>query len=344
MSLCTDEQFKLRTARLDEMLTQKEQQNKKESKRYQLFDICLAVGFALVLHVIFLVSWVYSEPKVNMQASSFKQKPIRVRLVYAPKKLRPEVIPEKQLVATIKPVTIDRPENADYISEYDQKVKEQTKSSSVSSHLTEHETKSSQDIKKIGPQVLLPEQRAGARKKVNLNRGKNGVLKKLTIASDTSTGGHDLLNLMPSVQDLERYHGSAFNDHLEDIEEDTSTRLNTFQWKHATYFNRIKESVSQVWSPDRQIKKYDPQGTLFGQRDRYTIVDVTLDREGVVTEVNIKTKSGVDYLDEEAVRTFKKAGPFPHPPLAVFGDRHTFHFAFGFHVSYERGFFSDYGW
>jgi TonB family protein len=357
------------------MLTQKEQQKEDEFKQYQQVDICFAVGFTLLLHVICVVLFVYYEPEANLHKSLFSQKPLQVRLVSSAyllkkkarvlKKIRPEVIPEKQLVTVAKPVKNERPEEANYISEYDQKVQEQTKSSTVSPDLAEHEAKLSKDVKHTGSQILLPEQRAGiprgnlesrpvAEKVIKLNHDKNGILKQKISSGrnsalagqslDASTGGNDPINLMPSVQELERYNGAAFNDHLDDIEEDAQTRLNTFQWKHATYFNRIKQSVSQVWSPDRQIKRYDPQGTLFGQRDRYTVVNVTLDREGVVTEVNIKTESGLDYLDEEAVRTFKKAGPFPHPPVAMFGKNSTFRFAFGFHVSYEKGFFSDYRW
>ena len=335
------------------MLTEKEQKVERKSKRYRFFDICFAVGIAFILHVTLGVFLANHEWKIKPQAP-VKQKPFHVRLVSKNSfKKKSEPIPEKQLVSMVKPLKNERPKEADYLSEYDQKVQEQTKSFQSSPNLSQHETQASEDIKKIGSNVLVPEQRADAPRQ-NSKIKKEAVWKQPVLSSgqqalmgkslDESTGGKDLINLMPSVHELEHYNGSAFNDHLEDVEEDAKTRLNTFQWKHATYFNRIKETVSHVWSPDRQIQRYDPQGTMFGQRDRYTIVIVTLDRQGVVVDVNVRTESGVDYLDQEAVRTFKVAASFPNPPLAVFGDGNTFDFAFGFHVSYEKGFFGDFGW
>jgi protein TonB len=39
-----------------------------------------------------------------------------------------------------------------------------------------------------------------------------------------------------------------------------------------------------------------------------------LDNKGNILQVRLKSTSGVDELDEAAVESFNKAGPFPNPP------------------------------
>ena len=48
---------------------------------------------------------------------------------------------------------------------------------------------------------------------------------------------------------------------------------------------------------------------------------------------------GVRTLDDEAVRAFQEAGPFPNPPPQLFKSEDRFTFLFGFNVSYDRSHF-----
>ena len=50
------------------------------------------------------------------------------------------------------------------------------------------------------------------------------------------------------------------------------------------------------------------------------------------------------HLDDEALRAFKAAGPFPNPPPGLFGDRETFTFHFGFAVEFDQGLSMDMNW
>lgn len=135
---------------------------------------------------------------------------------------------------------------------------------------------------------------------------------------------------------------SSFNDHIEHTETGAQTELNTFEWKHAAYFNRIKESVSHSWSPLLQIKRYDPAGALIGKQDRLTVVEITIDTSGNVTHTQIKSSSNVFYLDDEAIAAFKRASPFPNPPKALFTSKQEFSFTFGFYVNVQKGFSLDF--
>jgi protein TonB len=148
-------------------------------------------------------------------------------------------------------------------------------------------------------------------------------------------------NLLPTWQDLERMQPTsptAFNDNLGKTETGTQTQLNTFEWKHAAYFNRIKETVARIWSPILQIRRYDPAGALIGKSERTTLVEITLDLSGAVINAQLKSPSGVFYLDDEAIQAFKKAAQFPNPPKALFAEKDNFSFTFGFVVSLQKGF------
>jgi len=294
----------------------------KMSKKFSFFDVLLAIILAVGLHLVLLFLW-FNLNSMESSKMAFKPQSQYIRLVSRPKKLKPEATPKKQLVLVPKSLEEKKPERADFVAEHDQKVKEETKSS------------------KTGPDDTLTskpyENFANKEMKINSNR----------LMPDSKVGekfydASKKMNLVPSAAELSKLAGMPFNDHLEEVEEDAETRLNTFQWKHATYFNRIKERVSQTWSPISQIKRYDPNGALIGQQDRFTGVLVTIDKNGVVVSVSVQNESGVYYLDDEAVRAFKEASPFPHPPEVVFGGNNVFRFAFGFHITINKGFSLDF--
>ena len=283
-------------------------------------QIVVAIVASLLLHlfVIPLLFWVeHSRPLRQAKA----EKKIHIHAVSRTKEV--DDLLKKQLVSIEKPQMEERPKEADYSSEWDQKVERETRSSKVSSK--PHPAPASEQRTASNPPVE-PQREF---KKVQ------GIGQRTSVPK---------VNLMPSWQELAQYSGSAFNDHLEDVEEDAQTRLNTFEWKHASFFNRMKESISEQWSPDREVRIHDPEGILLGRKDRYTLVEVFIDPKGNLVDVNIKKSSGVFYLDDEAVRALKAAAPFPSPPHMIFKEKSTFSFSFGFYVGLEKGYALDFNW
>jgi TonB family protein len=146
-------------------------------------------------------------------------------------------------------------------------------------------------------------------------------------------GGRTLPNLRPSPEVLERVLGGGSVDHLEDVEEGETTSLNTKQWKHASFFNRLKRQVSQNWDPNRVLQAEDPRGNVYGVRDRITHLLVTLDPTGHLVDAVVVRTSGFPSLDEEAIRAFRAAEPFPNPPPELVDPRSgRISFPFGFHL------------
>jgi TonB family protein len=149
--------------------------------------------------------------------------------------------------------------------------------------------------------------------------------------SSGKAGLPTLSQLMPSSAALDKIIGAAPNDHL-DVEQGEGTFLNTREWKYATFFNRVKQAVGRNWDPNEPLRQRDPTGEIYGGRDRYTILDITLGGDGLVKDIKVQRSSGVDFLDEAAIVSFRRAQPFPNPPPGLMGKDGTVTFPFGFYL------------
>ena len=145
------------------------------------------------------------------------------------------------------------------------------------------------------------------------------------------------VNLMPSSAVMDRITGAAPNDHLKDTEEGNGTFLNTREWKYASFFNRVKQSVGMQWDPGQALRQRDPTGNAYNGRDRYTLLSVRLGPDGRIREVAVEKSCGLDFLDLEAVRSFERAQPFPNPPAGLLDADSQVKFSFGFFLDMGGG-------
>jgi len=156
--------------------------------------------------------------------------------------------------------------------------------------------------------------------------------------------GTGIAALTPDLATIERLSGAPANDHLPNVEEDDGTFLNTWRWKHAPFFNRIADSIRRSWNPGPEISRRDPSGNIYGYQDRFTLLKVTIDKQGTITEINVAESCGVDFLDREALLAFRRAEPFPNPPPRMFGSAPTYTFFFGFNVDFQTSPLIDFRW
>ncbi len=145
-----------------------------------------------------------------------------------------------------------------------------------------------------------------------------------------------LAGLFPQDIYSGKYSGGPFSDYLKDVEESDATFLNAKEYKYATFFNRIKKSVSQYWNPSDVILKYDPYGNIYGNKDRLTIVKVKIDSTGNLKDVDVSQSSGVEFLDKVALDAFRAAQPFPNPPKGLIDKNGEITFNFGFYVEFSK--------
>ncbi len=141
----------------------------------------------------------------------------------------------------------------------------------------------------------------------------------------------ELSDLKLSDKRLAEAIGAPFPDHLGDVPEGDKTLLNTKRWKFSSFFNRVKMAVAQEWQPAQVYRRHDPTGKIYGFRRRLTVLKVTLDKDGAIKKVLLNRPCGLSFLDDEAVRAFKAAGPFHNPPSRLVDPKtNTIVFSFGF--------------
>jgi TonB family protein len=262
---------------------------------------------------------------------------------------------KKQVIDQAPPKTAQRPDKADYLSEQNQKIQKQTQAFNKGprqDHPQNPQKQAEQAPSRAEAGKLASEQPAEAEAEAKpedrepakteediANDGFNAPKRKRKTKERTAWV-KDLRNmdLFSGIDTNTPGPPAASPDHITDVPSDAETRLNAWEWKHASFFNRMKNMVAKTWSPQQQIQRYDPQGIQLGRQDRLTVVTVTIDRSGRVHRVGVEKESGVGYLDEEATRAFLAAGPFPNPPDALFEQSEFFTFSFGFYLSIERGF------
>ena len=128
-----------------------------------------------------------------------------------------------------------------------------------------------------------------------------------------------LSSLRPTLGTVARISGSPSRDYVEGVPEGEGTFLNTKEFKYATFFFRVRDSVASRWDSllTQEYRRRDPTGSIYGVRDRSTVLHIKLALDGSLSGVRVSKTSGVDFLDQVAVQAFKMAEPFPNPPAAM---------------------------
>jgi TonB family protein len=139
-------------------------------------------------------------------------------------------------------------------------------------------------------------------------------------------------NLQPTPEMLQRAigKGGGSMDYLKDVDDGDATALNSKKWKHAPFFNRLKRQVADEWHPEMVYVRHDPNGNVYGIKDRVTVLRIHLQPDGKLATWTVLQSSGVDFLDDEAIDAFKKAAPFPNPPKDLIEADGQIHFNFAF--------------
>jgi TonB family protein len=149
-------------------------------------------------------------------------------------------------------------------------------------------------------------------------------------------GGARVPNLRPSDKMLQKMVGGGSVDKLDGVESGNETALNSRRWKYASFFNRMKRRVAQNWHPGQAYMRRDPTGRVYGSKDRVTVLKVSLTPTGRLANVVVIEGSGVSFLDDEAVRAFRAAQPFPNPPSGLVDKgSQQITFSFGFHFQID---------
>jgi protein TonB len=116
---------------------------------------------------------------------------------------------------------------------------------------------------------------------------------------------------------------SRNNDFVEEVPLGDVTNLNTTEFKYYGFYHRIRQKLEQHWGSTIQSKAknlYRSGRRLPASENLITAITVVLDDHGQILDIKIEGTSGIRELDQAAIESFNKAGPFPNPPKGLLVD------------------------
>lgn len=119
---------------------------------------------------------------------------------------------------------------------------------------------------------------------------------------------------------------SSTNDYIEHVALGDFTQLNTVEYKYYGFFARIRGKLEQFWGRTLREKADSiyKSGRTIASADQYTTaLSITLNAQGEIVGVKVKSSSGVRELDDAAIESFNQAGPFPNPPSGLLVNGHA---------------------
>jgi TonB family protein len=157
----------------------------------------------------------------------------------------------------------------------------------------------------------------------------------------TAAGGRpDPLSMLGgSTSMLDQTFGRpvASSDRMRDVDDDATNLLDSKRHLFGSFFNRLRDRVSENWRPEKVHQAADPNGTRFGDTSRMTVLMVRLDENGKILKIEVERESGAPHLDEEAERAMRAAAPFPNLPEGLADEHGHVDFRFGFILDFNGG-------
>lgn len=144
-------------------------------------------------------------------------------------------------------------------------------------------------------------------------------------------------DLFPNLHNTPAQIGGGGFDYLSDVEEGEKTLLNRKRSRYWSFMERLKEGVAREWNPVDEYRRRDPYGNVYGVKDRYTVVNMTLNSDGSMRTLYVAKSSGLDFYDREAVRALRAAAPFPNPPEGLKDQDGLIHINFGLLLDLSTG-------
>ena len=109
-----------------------------------------------------------------------------------------------------------------------------------------------------------------------------------------------LKELIPSYDKLASHTTDAQPER--DVAEGDAISLNTTELKYLSYFSKLKDRIQMVW-------RYPEAAKVLGLEGRI-VLKFVINRDGTLKDLQVVRSSGVDILDDEALKAIRRAAPF----------------------------------
>lgn|GEM_PF-923876 len=281
--------------------------------------------------------------------------------------LRPDPI-HGQIVELPRPLRPERPDQADYLSEYDTKVPEETASTRFRvtspvvapkyspTDLPGIEGTGAKDVQRpadgtaqrgdvrhakrtpgnpgpstpfLGP--TAPSTGTGDDAGKPVDRGRSSYIPDLSSRynlgkPERSSGSLGRVGgagpsgvpgvLAAAQRGTGRPQGSPSNDWLPGEKKSDSTLLNSYEFKHAAFINKVKRLVS--FYADQTIHNAQPRQPLT-KASYALVIQAVLDAKGKLQSIVVSQSCGVPEFDDALAQAYRLAAPFPDPPSGMLG-------------------------
>lgn len=263
------------------------------------------LGLIVFLHLVMLVmKSIESSPRHRVVSESTL---IKVKLLQEHFQKTEQQEKKKQIVQSEEAPSERTPVDSKFLSDKDRAFDRQTVAKKVDSFQTATQGHSAQ----VGEQTHKAAKKQG-KKNIDLSKiGHNALGEENPFKEVTQTAkiGQKTTPKKATV--------SASNDYIQDIALGDFTQVNTTEFKFYGFYHRIRQKLEQFWGRSIQEKAaalHRSGRRLPASEDLITSLKITLDEQGQIVRVKVLSTSGVRELDEAAVESFNKAGPFPNPP------------------------------
>jgi len=283
--------------------------------------LLVAAALSLVLHIplaIWFLDATYFSPTPLMPSS-----PMQVRLLDVtppepeePNEQEEEPEADGQIVEIAPPEDQRRPDEADFLAEFDSTVPEQlvdpryrvdrtiTAPTYSPDDLYERENESSDSA----PEQPSAGSMAG---RETFAPGRFSLFPDRQSPWDRPSPEEGLDTPVPSPHTATRMAGSPSNDYLPDIASADRTALNSHEFLYASFWNRVKQLVS--FFADQTLANARP--TVAIRKPQYDMVlSGLIAVDGSLQAIDIERSSGVPEWDRAIQEAFHMAAPFPDPP------------------------------
>lgn len=250
----------------------------------------------------------------------------RVRLkLKKPLPPKPDKKPQ-QIVNTEKQLKKSRPKKAKYLSHSNQSFERETVAAKTGRYKEAGKGETRKKTPKLQATQKQPKPKQVVKAPVKRKKSKNGKLSFSDLAPvDFKVPPKPKQKVAAKKQGLKNGSKnkkglSQNNDYVEDIKLGDMTRLNTQEFKYYGFYHRIRQKLEQYWEHSLR-KKVDAiyrQGRrVASNNEKITSLRIVLDHKGRIVDVRVRASSGVKELDDAAIESFNKAGPFPNPPTGM---------------------------
>ncbi|MCK6525798.1 TonB C-terminal domain-containing protein [Myxococcota bacterium] len=280
--------------------------------RWFTFGVLALIGHLLILLTVSILSPLLTpEPK---------SRPPTLQVVVLAPPEEPEEEPETpevdwdgQVVEIAEPELQERPLDAEYLAEYNQRVEEETRVKEfrpnpevIAKTFSPEDKLQLEDVEDVGATDHSTGAQVG---NDSFEPDRDGSLAALP--SPYKVTNKDGLQA-PTVGSFstQSITGSPSNDLLKEREGE-AVNLNTKEFLYAAYINQIKRMVSFYWNQNLD----NLGGQLMLTRPRYTtVVSVVIGPDGRLHDARVDDDSGAPPLDQAVISAFRLASPFPPPP------------------------------